>query len=127
MISRLFPVFLLTTLAAAQQEPAVVSFSAQTRLVLLSFHVRQDKQFLPDLKAGEVTLLEDGKPRPFTIFDSPASQGRIPLELVLLFDVNPAIPYFWDPADAHSLRITRRATFSVTNTAAGRWKRQSAF
>ena len=23
----------------------------------------------------------------------------MPLELVLLFDVNPAIPYFWDPAD----------------------------
>ncbi|HKE26866.1 MAG TPA: hypothetical protein VKB88_31150 [Bryobacteraceae bacterium] len=23
----------------------------------------------------------------------------MPLELALLFDVNPAIPYFWDPAD----------------------------
>jgi hypothetical protein len=44
-------------------------------------------------------LFEDGKPRPFTIFDSPATKGRMPLELVLLFDVNPAIPYFWDPAD----------------------------
>jgi hypothetical protein len=99
MISRLFPTLLLATSAAAQQEPAVVSFSAQTRLVLLSFHVRQRKNFVPDLKAGDVTLFEDGKPRPFTIFDSPATQGRMPLELVLLFDVNPAIPYFWDPAD----------------------------
>ncbi len=99
MISRLFLTLLLATSAAAQQGPAVVSFSAQTRLVLLSFHVRQGKQFVPDLKAGDVTLFEDGKPRPFTIFDSPATQGRIPLELVLLFDVNPAIPYFWDPAD----------------------------
>ena len=99
MISRLFLTLLLATSAAAQQEPAVVSFSAQTRLVLLSFHVRQGKHFVPDLKAGDVTLFEDGKPRPFTIFDSPATQGRMPLELVLLFDVNPAIPYFWDPAD----------------------------
>ncbi|SPE36935.1 exported hypothetical protein [Candidatus Sulfopaludibacter sp. SbA3] len=99
MISRLFLTLLLATSAAAQQEPAVVSFSAQTRLVLLSFHVRQGKNFVPDLNAGDVTLFEDGKPRSFTIFDSPATQTRMPLELVLLFDVNPAIPYFWDPAD----------------------------
>ena len=99
MIRRLFLTVLVVTSAAAQQEPGVVSFSTQTRLVLLSFHVRQGKHFVPDLKAGDVALFEDGKPRPFTIFDSPATQGRIPLELVLLFDVNPAIPYFWDPAD----------------------------
>jgi hypothetical protein len=99
MTSRLFLALLLALSAAAPQEPSVVSFSAQTRLVLLSFHVRQGKNSVPDLKAGDVTLFEDGKPRPFTIFDSPATQGRMPLELVLLFDVNPAIPYFWDPAD----------------------------
>src|SRR5580700_6535594 len=98
MISRLFLALLLATSAAAQQESAV-SFIAQTRLVLVSFHVRQGKHFVPDLKAGDVTLFEDGKPRPFTIFDSAATQGRMPLELVLLFDVNPAIRYFWDPAD----------------------------
>ncbi|HLJ49236.1 MAG TPA: hypothetical protein VKU01_24655 [Bryobacteraceae bacterium] len=98
MISRLFQTLLLATLAAAQEPPGV-SFSAQTRLVLLSFHVRQGKHFVPDLKAGDVTLFEDGTSRVFTIFDSPATQGRMPLELVLLFDVNPAIPYFWDPAD----------------------------
>jgi len=99
MISRLFLTLLLATSAAAQQEPPVVTFSAQTRLVLLAFHVRQGKHFVPDLKAADVTLFEDGKPRPFTIFDGPATQGRMPLELVLLFDVNPAIRYFWDPAD----------------------------
>jgi hypothetical protein len=106
MINRLFLTLLLAASIGAQQESAVVSFSTQTRLVLLSFHVRQGKNFVPDLKAGEVTLFEDGKPRPFSIFDSPATQGRIPLELVLLFDVNPAIPYFWDPADV--FRFTPR-------------------
>ena len=99
MISRLFLTLLLATSAAAQKEPAVVSFSAQTRLVLLSFHVRHGKNFVPYLRAGDVTLFEDGKARPFTIFDTPATQGRMPLELVLLFDVNPAIPPLWDPAD----------------------------
>lgn len=99
MISRIFLTFVLMGSAAAQQEPAGVSFKAQTSLVLLSFHVRHGKNFVPDLQAGDVTLFEDGKPRLFTIFESPATQGRMPLELVLLFDVNPAIPYFWDPAD----------------------------
>jgi hypothetical protein len=97
--SGLFLILLLATSVAGQQEPGVVSFSAQTRLVLLSFHVSHGRNFVPDLKAGDVTLFEDGKARPFTIFDSPSTQGRIPLELILLFDVNPAIPYFWDPAD----------------------------
>jgi len=68
-------------------------------LVLLSFHVRQGNDFVRDLKAGDVTLLQDGTPRPFTIFDSPTTHERMPLELVLLFDLNPAIRYFWDPAD----------------------------
>jgi hypothetical protein len=99
MISRLFLTLLLATSAAPQQEPAGVSFSAQTRLVLLSFHIRQGKNFVPDLKVGDVTLYEDGKPRPFSIFDSPGTHARMPLELVLLFDVNPAIPPLWDPAD----------------------------
>jgi hypothetical protein len=41
MIKVLFLTLLLATSAAAQQEPPVVTFSAQTRLVLLAFHVRQ--------------------------------------------------------------------------------------
>ena len=99
MINRLFLTLVLAASLAAQQQPAAVSFSAQTSLVLLSFHVRRGSNFVPDLKAADVTLFEDGKPRPFTIFESPATHGRMPLELVLLFDVNPAIRYFWDPAD----------------------------
>ena len=49
-------------------------------------------------RTADIVLLEDGKPREVTIFDSPATQGRMPLELVLLFDTNPKIEYFWDPA-----------------------------
>jgi hypothetical protein len=44
-----------------------------------------------------VILLEDGKPRPFTIFDAPASQARLPVELALLFDATPKIKWLWDP------------------------------
>jgi hypothetical protein len=90
---------LLLTTAATAQDPAPITFTTQTKLVLLPFHVRQGNKIAPDLKAGDVTLIEDGKPRPFTIFDSPATAERLPLELVLLFDVNPRIEFFWDPAD----------------------------
>ncbi len=79
--------------------PQEVTFQAQTRLVLLSFHVAHGKDYLTDLKASDFVLLEDGKPREFTVFDSAAAVGRIPLELVLLFDANPKIEPLWDPAE----------------------------
>lgn len=82
-------------IGAAQE----VTFQAQTRLVLLSFHVTHGKDYLTDLKPSDFVLLEDGKPREFTVFDSAATVGRMPLELVLLFDANPKIEYFWDPAE----------------------------
>ena len=91
---------LASRVVPAQQspsEPASVTFQAQTRLVLLSFHVARNKDYVGDLKRESFVLLEDGKPRDFTIFDSPATQGRMPVELVLLFDANPKINYFWDP------------------------------
>lgn len=103
MRHRTFGIMLLALGAAsgqqAPQEPPAVTFQSQTRLVLLSFHVTHGKDYITDLKPADVVLLEDGKPREFTIFDSPATQGRMPLELVLLFDANPKINYFWDPAD----------------------------
>jgi hypothetical protein len=94
-----FGMALLVVVAALAQNPAPVTFQAQTRLVLLSFHATQGKNYVTDLKPSDVVLLEDGKPRDFTIFDSAQTQGRMPLELVLLFDANPKIDYFWDPAD----------------------------
>jgi hypothetical protein len=51
------------------------------------------------LTQSDVILLEDGKPRPFTIFDTPTSQVRLPVELALLFDTTPKIEPLWDPDD----------------------------
>lgn len=83
----------------AMGAPQEVTFQAQTRLVLLSFHVAHGKDYLTDLKASDFVLLEDGKPREFTVFDSAATVGRMPLELVLLFDANPKVEPLWDPAE----------------------------
>src|SRR5437016_1829742 len=89
----------LTALLAQQIPQEAVTFRSETQLVMLPFHVIQNENHITNLKASDVILLEDGKPRQFTIFDSPETQGRIPLELVLLFDSNPKIDYFWDPKD----------------------------
>jgi hypothetical protein len=67
--------------------------------VLLPFRVTRGKNYATDLPQSAVTLLEDGKPREFSIFDTPTSQGRLPIEIVLLFDTNPKINYLWDPQD----------------------------
>jgi VWFA-related protein len=96
------PGFLSVALAVllAQQVPQEqVTFHSETQLVMLSFHVARDGNHVTNLKSSDVILLEDGKPRQFTIFDSPETLGRMPLELVLLFDTNPKIDYFWDPKD----------------------------
>jgi VWFA-related protein len=80
-------------------EPALPTFQSQSRLVLLPFRVIHGKNYVTSLKQSDVTLLEDGKPRPFTIFDTPTSQTRMPVELVLLFDTTPKIEPLWDPDD----------------------------
>jgi VWFA-related protein len=75
------------------------TFQTQSRLVLLPFHATRGKQIVTDLDRSDIALLEDGKPREFTIFDTPSSEDRLPLEIVLLFDTNPKINYLWDPID----------------------------
>jgi VWFA-related protein len=99
---RAFGILLLVWRACLGQpplDPSAVTFRTQSRLVLLSFHVSRGNNYVADLKQSDVVLLEDGKPRYFTIFDSAATQGRMPMELVLLFDNNPKIDYFWDPQE----------------------------
>ena len=98
----------LTALLAQQIPQPEVTFRAETQLVMLPFHVAQNGTHITTLKSSDIVLLEDGKPRQFTIFDSPETQGRIPLELVLLFDTNPKIDYFWDPKDV--FRFVRPTT-----------------
>jgi len=86
----------------AQQSPpdnALPTFRSQSRLVLLPFRVILGKAYATGLSQSDVILLEDGKPRPFTIFDTPTSQIRMPVELALLFDTTPKIEPLWDPDD----------------------------
>ena len=83
--------------APRAQAPGAPMFRGQTSLVLVAFHVARGKG---NLQPSDVVLLEDGTPRQFSIFDSAATQPRMPLELVLLFDINPRAgggTLLWDP------------------------------
>ena len=51
------------------------------------------------MRPNDIVLPEDGKPRDLTIFDGPATFGRMPPELALLFDSNPKIPNIRDLVD----------------------------
>jgi hypothetical protein len=88
---------LTATLALAQQTPqdsSAPTFRSQSDLVLVPFHVTRGNLYVPDLKAGDVVLLEDGHPRDFSIFEGPDTRSRTPLELVLLFDTT-IVPWGW--------------------------------
>jgi hypothetical protein len=82
--------------ALAQEQP--VTFRTQSRLVMLPFHAGRGTQKVDSLKPSDVVLLEDGVAREFTIFDTTFGANRLPVELVLLFDANPASGHLWDPA-----------------------------
>src|ERR1039458_9835958 len=69
----------------APPEPSAV-FQAGTELVLVPFTVGQGLYFATNVKPDDVVLLQDGKPREFTVFDGPGTGRRPPLELALLFD-----------------------------------------
>jgi hypothetical protein len=74
-------------LFAQQNSPeSAPLFHSNSELVVLPFHVVRGKSYVPDLKRDDVVLLEDGKPRAFSLFESPAARHRSPLDLILLFD-----------------------------------------
>ena len=67
---RFLALVLATLTAAAQQQPAVTTFRAETSLVIVDVTVK-DKSGKPieDLKQSDFTLLEDGKPQKISVFE----------------------------------------------------------
>lgn len=106
----------MACLLFAQQTPQapIPAFSSESKLVLVSFNVVRGGYFAPDVKRDDVVLLQDGKPRDFTIFEGPGSGNRPPLELVLLFDTTTLPP----PESKITVKHThwdREATYEFTS------------
>ena len=81
--------FAATSLLRAQQPPL---FRAETSLVQVRFHVTQKDHYVTDLKPADIILIEDGVPRPFTLFRSAATAvAETPVEITLLFDTSGSV------------------------------------
>jgi VWFA-related protein len=80
---------LVCSLATAQDDAI---FRSQTTLATLHFHVIQKDHYVVDLKPENIVLLEDGVPRPFTVFENTArATTGTPVELTLLFDTSGSV------------------------------------
>ena len=66
------------------------TFQSESALALVRFHVERKHSFAGDLKAEDVILLEDGRPRKFTVFEGSVSR-TIPIEMALLFDTSGSV------------------------------------
>jgi len=98
-----------------QQAPPESSptYHSETELVLTTFNVIRGIYFAPDVKPDDVVLLEDGKPRDFTIFEGPGGR-RPPLELALLFDTT-TLPPPESKIEVAWTHWDRKATYDFTN------------
>lgn len=90
-----FLFFLQAVMAGVQTKPQVEQerqsdafrLSIQSQLVEVFLTVTEDSQWIPDLKASEFRLTEDGVPIPIMRIDN----QEVPLQIVLLFDVSESI------------------------------------
>jgi VWFA-related protein len=74
---------------AAQETP---TFRTETSLALVRFHAAKGGRYVLDLKPDDVVLLEDGQPRPFTVFEGGASRiHSVPVDLALVFDTSGSV------------------------------------
>jgi Ca-activated chloride channel homolog len=79
----------LPVLAAAPDPPPLPGdravFRSSVELVALNVTVTDAKrQYVPDLRAGDFEILEDGVPQPISFFGG----GRVPIDLFLLIDTS---------------------------------------
>ena len=89
MIPGLAILLLSPCLLRAQDSPV---FRAGTALIQVRFHVIGKDRYFTGLKPEDVVLLEDGVPRPFTVFENALTGlDSAPVELTLLFDTSASV------------------------------------
>jgi VWFA-related protein len=111
----------LTAAALAAQETP--TFRADTSLALVRFYLAKGGHYILDLKKDDVVLLEDGQPRPFTVFEGGGSRRRsVPVDLALVFDVSGSVvdqglldPVAFKNGLLDGIPNARLAVYSFTN------------
>lgn len=67
-------------------------FRAETNLALVRFHVVRKGSYVDDLNPKDIVVLEDGKPRQFSLFEGGRLARRtIPADVALVFDISGSV------------------------------------
>ena len=66
-------------------------FRSETSLALIHFHVVKSGKNATAIVPEDLTLLEDGVPRKFTVFENAATHRSLPVEVTLLFDFSDSV------------------------------------
>src|SRR6185503_3365491 len=79
--------------APPSPKPAVPTFGISTELVYVRFHVERKKgEYLAGLKPDQIRVLEDGKPQPVALLETPSTRERtVPPQVTLALDVSSSV------------------------------------
>jgi VWFA-related protein len=78
--------------ASAQAPPTVPTFPTETELVYVRFHVEKKGTYAEALTKEQIRVLEDGKPQPIVLLETPATRQRtLPPEVTLALDVSSSV------------------------------------
>jgi hypothetical protein len=86
---RLGLAWLLAAAPLAAQETPV--FRTGTSLALVRFHATKGGRYLDNLTPGDLLLLEDGRPRPFSLLEGGRTARTVPVDISLLFDTSGSV------------------------------------
>ena len=81
------------TLALAAPLPAQVpSFPSEAQLVYVRFHIEKKGAFVSEVTKAQLRVLEDGKPQPIVLLETPGGRdGTIHPEVMLVLDVSSSV------------------------------------
>jgi len=77
--------------AAPQTAAQVPTFPSETQLVYVRFHVERKGAFVSEVAKEQLRVLEDGRPQPIKVLETPGSDRAIRPEVTLVLDVSGSV------------------------------------
>jgi VWFA-related protein len=75
-----------------REAKAVPSFGSATELVYVRFHVEKKGHYVGHLTKDQIRVLEDGRPQPIALLETPSTRERtVPPEVTLALDVSSSV------------------------------------
>jgi len=76
----------------ATPKPEIPTFATGTELVYVRFHIERKGSYADAVKEDQIRVLEDGKPQPIALLETPSTRQRTrPPEVTLALDVSSSV------------------------------------